>query len=178
MSARGPRWAARRYSCHRGSSRPAPWPAPPRRRRRLPRRRPWPPPAHRRWPWIRRASHTRKDRSAPRAPRHTRRDDARSPPPVYSARPWAGRPTRRPPNGRRAQPSVATRVTRMETDHHRRTHRLELDDQSLREWDAIVLDSAPEGIVLDRSAFYPGGGGQPPDHGVLLWQGVQTRIEG
>jgi misacylated tRNA(Ala) deacylase len=32
------------------------------------------------------------------------------------------------------------------------------------------------GIVLDRSAFYPGGGGQPPDHGVLLWQGVQTRI--
>ncbi len=66
----------------------------------------------------------------------------------------------------------------METDHHRRTHRLELDDQSLREWDAIVLDSAPEGIVLDRSAFYPGGGGQPPDHGVLLWQGVQTRIVG
>jgi misacylated tRNA(Ala) deacylase len=32
--------------------------------------------------------------------------------------------------------------------------------------------------VLDRSAFYPGGGGQPPDHGVLLWGGVQTRIEG
>ena len=24
----------------------------------------------------------------------------------------------------------------------------------------------------------PGGGGQPPDHGVLLWGGVQTRIEG
>jgi misacylated tRNA(Ala) deacylase len=32
--------------------------------------------------------------------------------------------------------------------------------------------------VLDRSAFYPGGGGQPPDHGVLLWGGVQTRIVG
>jgi len=57
-----------------------------------------------------------------------------------------------------------------------RTHRLELDDQTLREWDAAVLDSSPEGIVLDRSAFYPGGGGQPPDHGVLLWGGVQTRI--
>jgi len=39
-----------------------------------------------------------------------------------------------------------------------------------------VLDSGPDGIVLDRSAFYPGGGGQPPDHGVLLWGGVQTRI--
>ena len=59
-----------------------------------------------------------------------------------------------------------------------RTHRLELDDQTLREWDAVVLDSGPDGIVLDRSAFYPGGGGQPPDEGVLLWGGVQTRIAG
>jgi misacylated tRNA(Ala) deacylase len=59
-----------------------------------------------------------------------------------------------------------------------RTHRLELDDQTLREWDAIVLQAAPDGIVLDRSAFYPGGGGQPPDHGVLLWGGVQTSIAG
>ena len=32
--------------------------------------------------------------------------------------------------------------------------------------------------MLDRSAFYPGGGGQPPDHGVLIWDGVQTRIVG
>jgi misacylated tRNA(Ala) deacylase len=59
-----------------------------------------------------------------------------------------------------------------------RTHRLELDDQTLREWDAAVLAADPDGIVLDRSAFYPGGGGQPPDHGVLLWGGVQTRIVG
>lgn len=58
-----------------------------------------------------------------------------------------------------------------------RTHRLDLADATLREWDATVLLSDPEqGIVLDRSAFYPGGGGQPPDHGVLLWGGVQTRI--
>jgi misacylated tRNA(Ala) deacylase len=59
-----------------------------------------------------------------------------------------------------------------------RTHRLELDDQTLREWDATVLDSGPDGIVLDRSAFYPGGGGQPPDEGVLLWGGVETSIVG
>src|SRR6201994_1662901 len=57
-----------------------------------------------------------------------------------------------------------------------RTHRLAPDDQTLREWDAVVLASGPDGIVLDQSAFYPGGGGQPPDHGVLLWGGVQTRI--
>ncbi len=59
------------------------------------------------------------------------------------------------------------------------TQRLDWIDPTLREWDATVLASDPEqGIVLDRSAFYPGGGGQPPDHGVLLWQGVQTRIVG
>jgi len=57
------------------------------------------------------------------------------------------------------------------------THRIELTDATVREWDATVLHSSREdGIVLDRSAFYPGGGGQPPDAGVLLWGGVQTRI--
>jgi misacylated tRNA(Ala) deacylase len=64
------------------------------------------------------------------------------------------------------------------TEAQWRTHRLELTDQTLREWDAVVLDAGPDGIVLDRSAFYPGGGGQPPDEGVLLWGGVQTRIAG
>ncbi len=64
------------------------------------------------------------------------------------------------------------------TEEHWRTHRLELADQTLREWDATVLDAGPDGIVLDRSAFYPGGGGQPPDQGVLLWGGVETNIVG
>jgi misacylated tRNA(Ala) deacylase len=63
-------------------------------------------------------------------------------------------------------------------DHDGRTQRLDLADATLREWDATVLDVDDDGIVLDRSAFYPGGGGQPPDHGVLLWGGVQTRIVG
>ncbi|GAA0962322.1 alanyl-tRNA editing protein [Virgisporangium aurantiacum] len=67
----------------------------------------------------------------------------------------------------------------MGVTHHGRTHRLDLLDPTLREFSCTVLASDPEtGIVLDRSAFYPGGGGQPPDHGVLLWQGVQTRIVG
>src|SRR5215475_4027868 len=62
---------------------------------------------------------------------------------------------------------------------HGRTARLDLLDPTLREWQCTVLAADPQtGIVLDRSAFYPGGGGQPPDHGVLLWQGVQTRIVG
>jgi misacylated tRNA(Ala) deacylase len=63
-------------------------------------------------------------------------------------------------------------------DHDGRTERLDLSDATLREWEATVLDVDVDGIVLDRSAFYPGGGGQPPDHGVLLWGGVQTRILG
>ena len=67
----------------------------------------------------------------------------------------------------------------MGVSHHGRTERLDLADPTLREWECTVVGVDPErGIVLDRSAFYPGGGGQPPDHGVLLWQGVQTRIVG
>src|SRR5262245_39342610 len=65
----------------------------------------------------------------------------------------------------------------MGVTHHGQTQRLDLADPSLRDWDCTVLWSDPEGgIVLDRSAFYPGGGGQPPDHGVLLWNGVETHI--
>jgi misacylated tRNA(Ala) deacylase len=67
----------------------------------------------------------------------------------------------------------------MGVTHHGRTYRLDLADPTLREWTCTVLAAdAEQGIVLDRSAFYPGGGGQPPDHGVLLWHGVQTRIVG
>ena len=63
--------------------------------------------------------------------------------------------------------------------HHGHTERLDLADPTLREWDCTVVGVDPDrGIVLDRSAFYPGGGGQPPDHGVLLWGGVQTRVVG
>ena len=65
----------------------------------------------------------------------------------------------------------------MGVSEHGRTTRLDLADPTLREWECtVLLADADQGIVLDRSAFYPGGGGQPPDHGVLLWQGVQTRI--
>ena len=41
------------------------------------------------------------------------------------------------------------------------------DDSYLREFDATVIDTTPKGVVLDRTAFYPGGGGQPADSGRL-----------
>lgn len=42
-------------------------------------------------------------------------------------------------------------------------------DSYLREFSAIVIghDSEQNGILLDRTAFYPGGGGQPHDLGTL-----------
>ena len=67
----------------------------------------------------------------------------------------------------------------MGISHHGHTERLDLADPTLREWTATVVGVDPDrGVVLDRSAFYPGGGGQPPDHGVLLWDGVETRVVG
>ena len=51
------------------------------------------------------------------------------------------------------------------------------EDAYLREFDATVVEVADEGVVLDRTAFYPGGGGQPPDTGVLLADGVECRVK-
>lgn len=51
-------------------------------------------------------------------------------------------------------------------------------DQEAMSWRATVMEATPEGIVLDESAFYPGGGGQPADAGVLEWSGVFTRVAG
>jgi len=47
------------------------------------------------------------------------------------------------------------------------TERLYVDDSYLREFDATVVKSGPRFVVLDRTAFYPEGGGQPTDHGTL-----------
>ena len=40
-------------------------------------------------------------------------------------------------------------------------------DSYLREFHATVTAVSPKGVVLDRTAFYPGGGGQPADTGAL-----------
>jgi misacylated tRNA(Ala) deacylase len=49
-------------------------------------------------------------------------------------------------------------------------------DATLRTATAIVLASGPDGIVLDRTIFYPRSGGQPGDAGVLAWDGAETAI--
>ena len=42
-----------------------------------------------------------------------------------------------------------------------------LTDAYLKEFEARVIGHAGREITLDRTAFYPGGGGQPPDRGIL-----------
>jgi len=47
----------------------------------------------------------------------------------------------------------------------------------LHEFHATVIDARAGAVILDRSAFYPGGGGQPADRGVLRWAGGVVRVD-
>ena len=49
-------------------------------------------------------------------------------------------------------------------------------DSYLRAFEAVVIDSTNTGVVLDRTAFYPGGGGQPADTGLLSEGGCEWRV--
>jgi len=51
------------------------------------------------------------------------------------------------------------------------------DAPDLLEFEADVVDTRPGMVLLTRSAFYPGGGGQPADRGVLRWHGGEVRVE-
>ena len=52
-------------------------------------------------------------------------------------------------------------------------------DAYLKEFDATItsVEVATRAVVLDRSAFYPGGGGQPCDFGTLEVAGVTYPVE-
>ena len=47
------------------------------------------------------------------------------------------------------------------------TEELYTTDSYLRTFEAVVQRAGPDGVVLDRTAFYPRGGGQPGDTGEL-----------
>ena len=50
------------------------------------------------------------------------------------------------------------------------------NDSYLQDFEAIVTDVVGTGIVLDKTVFYPGGGGQPCDTGTIKWDGGSTEV--
>jgi misacylated tRNA(Ala) deacylase len=56
------------------------------------------------------------------------------------------------------------------------TELLYLRDAELRAFDAVVSSAADDRVVLDRSAFYVTGGGQPHDTGTLRWDGGSAQV--
>ena len=50
------------------------------------------------------------------------------------------------------------------------------EDSYLNEFQAIVTGVTDSGIVLDQTAFYPGGGGQPNDVGVMRIGGLEYNV--
>jgi misacylated tRNA(Ala) deacylase len=56
------------------------------------------------------------------------------------------------------------------------TEELYSTDAYARSCEAAVTEAAPEGVILDRTVFYPRGGGQPGDTGVLRWSGGEVSV--
>ena len=56
------------------------------------------------------------------------------------------------------------------------TELLYLKDHYLREFDAQVAKAEADAAVLDVTAFYPTGGGQPNDTGYIRWSGGEAQV--
>jgi misacylated tRNA(Ala) deacylase len=52
------------------------------------------------------------------------------------------------------------------------------DADDVTSFTATVTEATDEYLVLDGTYFYPEGGGQPPDHGVVSWTGGRAEIDG
>jgi misacylated tRNA(Ala) deacylase len=52
----------------------------------------------------------------------------------------------------------------------------DVDSNYIRDWEARVLKRKKDYVMLDRSAFYPEGGGQPSDTGTLEWEGGSAEV--
>ena len=52
------------------------------------------------------------------------------------------------------------------------------DDSYTKEFDVIVSEVIPEGLIFDKTIFYPEGGGQPGDEGFVTSDKNKTRVLG
>jgi misacylated tRNA(Ala) deacylase len=65
---------------------------------------------------------------------------------------------------------VCGTVLRMTTDE------LYARDAYLTTTEVVVAGATVEGVLLDRSVFYPRGGGQPGDTGTIRWDGGEVHV--
>jgi alanyl-tRNA synthetase len=56
------------------------------------------------------------------------------------------------------------------------TRRLYYEDAYIKEFKAKVLRASDNHVILDQTAFYPEGGGQPADRGVLSFNGKHSKV--
>ena len=56
------------------------------------------------------------------------------------------------------------------------TEQLFREDSYLKECDAIIVADDDDAIVLDRTVFYPMGGGQAADTGTIHWEGGSATV--
>lgn len=80
---------------------------------------------------------------------------------------------------------VASRHERQEVEKEEQkmlkfppTDLLYYKDPYMREFDAVVLHSSEGTLILDRTCFYPEGGGQPGDTGYITCDGKTYRVKG
>jgi misacylated tRNA(Ala) deacylase len=53
----------------------------------------------------------------------------------------------------------------------------DVESNYIKEFDAKVIERGFDYVVLDRTAFYPLGGGQPSDTGSLVWSGGKAEVK-
>ena len=56
------------------------------------------------------------------------------------------------------------------------TERLYYKDSYLREFDGRIEEICENGVIINRTSFYPGGGGQPSDRGYIESNGIRFPV--